>query len=115
VTDGRYRTAGSWQTGQHFAMGRTAVLAVGGVTLVVTERATPPFHPEQLTSVGIDPAAASILVAKGAVAWRAAYGDVAGEVIEVATPGVCPVDPLTLPRSTVPMELHPQLDDTDRR
>lgn len=115
VTDGLYRTAGSWQTGQQFAMGRTAVLAVGGVTLVVTERATPPFHPEQLTSVGIDPAAASILVAKGAVAWRAAYGDVAGEVIEVATPGVCPVDPLTLPRSTVPMELHPQLDTIDRR
>jgi microcystin degradation protein MlrC len=108
VTDGRYRTAGSWQTGQWFDMGCTAVLDVDGVTVVVTERATPPFHAEHLTSVGIDPAAASILVAKGAVAWRAAYGAVAGEVIEVATPGVCPVDPLTLPRSTVPMQVRPR-------
>lgn len=103
VTDGRYRTAGSWETGQEFCMGTTAVLAVDGVTLVVTERATPPFHPEQLTSVGVDPAAARVLVAKGAVAWRAAFGAVAAEVIEVATPGVCPVDPATLPRTTVPM------------
>ncbi|HYT09980.1 MAG TPA: M81 family metallopeptidase [Mycobacteriales bacterium] len=107
VTDGRYRTAGSWETGQEFRMGVTAALAVGGVTLVVTERAVPPFHAEQLTSVGVQPALASILVAKGAVAWRAAFGDVVGEVIEVATPGVCPVDPAVLPRETVPMRYRP--------
>jgi microcystin degradation protein MlrC len=115
VTDGIYRTAGSWETGQEFRMGTTAVLLVDGVTVVVTERATPPFHAEQLTSVGVDPAAASVLVAKGAVAWRAAYGDVAGEVIEVATPGVCPVDPLTLPRSTTPMQVWPGRPGSGRR
>lgn len=115
VSDGTYRTAGSWETGREFRMGTTAVLLVDGVTVVVTERATPPFHLEQLTSVGIDPAAASVLVAKGAVAWRAAYGDVAGEVIEVATPGVCPVDPLTLPRLTTPMRVRPRRPGTGRR
>lgn len=83
-------------------MGTTVVLDVDGVTLVVMERPTPPFHAEQLTSVGVDPAAASIIVAKGALAWRSAYGDVAGRVIEVDTPGICPVDPHVLKRSTVP-------------
>lgn len=102
VTDGSYTTAGTWATGRTFSMGTTAVLDLGGVTLVVTERATPPFHPEHLTSVGIQPADARILVAKGAVAWRAAYGDVAGEVIEVDGPGACPIDPWTLPRSAPP-------------
>ena len=102
LSDGRYRTGGTWMTGQDFSMGTTAVLAVDGVTLVVMERPTPPFHAEQLTSLGVNPAAASIIVAKGALAWRSAYGDVAARVIEVDTPGICPVDPHLLKRSAVP-------------
>lgn len=105
LTDGAYRSEGSWMTGRSFRMGTTAVLHVDGIDVVVMERATPPFHREQLTSVGIDPAAAGIIVVKGAIAWRAAYGDVAAEVIEVDTPGVCPVDPSTLPRRTTPMQM----------
>jgi microcystin degradation protein MlrC len=103
VTDGRYRGGGTWKTGQYFSMGTTAVLDAGGVTLVVMERAVPPFHAEQLRSVGIDPRDASVLVVKGAVAWRSAYGNVAAEVIEVDTPGICPLDPSSLPRTTTPM------------
>ncbi len=103
VTDGTYTTSGSWNTGQSFSMGTTAVLDVDEqITLVVTERATPPFHPEHLTSAGVDPARARILVAKGAVAWKAAYGDVAKTVIEVDTPGACPADPHRLPRTAAP-------------
>jgi microcystin degradation protein MlrC len=105
VTDGRYRTAGSWMTGQEFSMGTTAVLQADGVTLVVMERATPPFHKEQLTSQGIEPDKAAIIVAKGALAWRAAFGDVARTVIEVDTPGICPADPSVLPRATQPMRV----------
>jgi microcystin degradation protein MlrC len=107
VTDGRYRSGGTWMTGREFSMGTTAVVDVNGVTLVAMERATPPFHGEQLTSVGIHPADAAIIVVKGAVAWRAAYGDVAAEVIEVDTPGVCPVDPLVLGRNNNPMRTCP--------
>lgn len=102
LTDGTYTSQGSWGTGLPFSMGRTAVLDTGTVTVVLTERATPPFHGEQLTSVGIDPAEASVLVAKGAIAWKAAYGDVARSVIEVDTPGACPIDPWGLPRSAEP-------------
>jgi microcystin degradation protein MlrC len=103
ITDGRYRGGGTWMTGHEFSMGTTAVIEVDGVTLVVMERAVPPFHAEQLLSVGIDPSDADYIVAKGAVAWRAAYGDIAGTVIEVDTPGICPLDPATLPRTTAPM------------
>ncbi|WP_433608021.1 M81 family metallopeptidase [Dactylosporangium sp. CA-139114] len=101
VTDGAYTTAGSWMTGQTFQMGTTVVLRTGGLRIVVTERATPPFHREHLTSVGIDPATVAVIVAKGAVAWRSAFPD-AAHAIEVATPGVCPVDVTTLPRTTAP-------------
>jgi microcystin degradation protein MlrC len=105
ITDGRYRGGGTWKTGQHFSMGTTAVLDARGVRLVVMERAVPPFHAEQLLSVGIDPRDAAIIVVKGAVAWRSAYGDIAAEVIEVDTPGICPLDPLSLPRRTMPMRV----------
>ncbi|GAA1738074.1 M81 family metallopeptidase [Luedemannella helvata] len=107
VTDGRYRTSGTWMTGREFSMGTTAVLAVDGVSLVVTEKPTPPFHAEQLSSVGIDARRAKVIVAKGAIAWRAAYGDIAAEIIEVATPGVCPIDIGTLPREHTPMAFSP--------
>lgn len=103
ITDGCYRGGGTWKTGQQFWMGMTAVLDAGGVKLVVMEHPVPPFHAEQLLSVGIEPREAAIIVVKGAVAWRAAYGDVAAEVIEVDTPGICPLDPLSLPRRTTPM------------
>jgi hypothetical protein len=69
------------------------VIEAGGVTLVVMERSVPPFHAEQLLSVGIDAREAEFIVAKGAVAWRSACGDVAGTVIEVDSPGICPLDP----------------------
>lgn len=72
---------------------------------MLTERAVPPFHSEQLESVGIEARDAAIIVAKGAVAWRAAYGEIAGEVIEVDTPGICPLDPAVLERSTLPMRV----------
>ena len=103
VTDGRYRSGGYYMTGQEFGMGTTAVLDVAGNTVVVTERAVPPFHAEQLSSVGVDASAASIVVVKGALAWREAFRGVPGEVIEVATPGICPVDVADLQRRTIPV------------
>jgi microcystin degradation protein MlrC len=106
ASDGRYRTSGSWMTGQTFEMGTTAVLDIDGILVVVTERRVPPFHVEQVTSLGLDPSSFDIIVAKGALAWRAAYGDVAAEIIEVDTPGVCPLDPRVLPRSCEPMCLR---------
>lgn len=105
ITDGTYRSTGYYMTGQTFSMGTTAVLSVADNMIVVTERAVPPFHAEQLSSVGVDVRRASIVVVKGALAWRGAYEDVAGEIIEVATPGVCPVDVSSLPRLTEPMSV----------
>lgn len=106
LSDGRYTSEGSWGTGQQYSMGPTAWLAVGGIDLVVTTLPTPPFHVEQVTHLGIDPAQASIITAKGAVAWRSAFGDIAKTVIEVDAPGVCPVDVSRLPRATTPVR-HP--------
>jgi microcystin degradation protein MlrC len=106
--DGRYRTEGTWMTGQTFSMGPSAVLEIDpGISVLVTSTAVPPFHIEQLTSNGIEPRTASIIVVKGAVAWRDAYGPVMASAIEVDTPGCCPLSPAALPRTTRPRDVQP--------
>ncbi|WP_162942097.1 M81 family metallopeptidase [Desertimonas flava] len=102
VSDGRYTTRGSWMTGASFDMGTTVLLRVGGVRVIVCSRPTPPFHAEQFEVVGIAPRDLAVVVMKGAVAWRSAIEDPA-LVIEVDTPGACPIDLSRLPRRHRPV------------
>ncbi|MBI2502606.1 MAG: M81 family metallopeptidase [Candidatus Latescibacteria bacterium] len=77
--------------GRHFDQGLTAVVAVGGEgrggLLVLNSQRTAPMSIHQLTCAGIQPQHQQILVAKGAVAPRAAYEPVSARLIEVDTPG----------------------------
>jgi microcystin degradation protein MlrC len=106
TSDGAYVSRGDHLAGLEFKMGRSALLAVSGLRVLVTERAVPPFHGEQLTSMGVELASARVITAKGAVAWRTAFGDVARTVIEADTPGVTPLDPSRLPRTAAPMSFR---------
>jgi MlrC C-terminus len=71
------------------SMGGTAVVDVDGITLVLTSLRRMPFDAGQLRSLAIEPAQQRIIVIKSAVAWRAAFGDVARRAIVVDTPGIC--------------------------
>jgi microcystin degradation protein MlrC len=86
--------------------GHTAVIDLGdGNTLVLNSLRTPPFSLGQLTSLGIDPRQARAIVVKAAVAYKAAYAPIAGEIIEVDTPGLTAINParFTYTRITRPM------------
>ncbi len=93
LTDGRFTVEGADHFaniyGQEVQMGRCAVLRAGGVRILLTERKTPPGDLAQLRSQGIPPEAQNIVVVKSPIAFRGAYEPVAGEIIEVDTPGVC--------------------------
>jgi microcystin degradation protein MlrC len=79
---------------RHNDQGPTAVLTIDGPnTLVLNSLRTPPFSLGQLTSLGLDPRAARLIVVKAAVAYKAAYEPIAGRVIEVDTPGVTAINP----------------------
>lgn len=102
--EGRVRTLhdGSYEEterrhggGRYFNQGLTAVVAVpgrgepnrrGGLLLLNSKR-TPPMSIHQITCAGIVPQQQRILVAKGAVAPRAAYEPVSAQIIEVDTAG----------------------------
>ena len=74
--------------GRFFDQGRTAVVHVNGKgLLVLNSRRASPNSIHQITCVGIQPEQQKILVAKGAVAPRAAYEPVCRRLIEVASGG----------------------------
>jgi microcystin degradation protein MlrC len=75
-------------------MGLTALVELPGRNLLVLNSLRhPPFSLGQLTCLGIQPARQRILVVKAAIAYKAAYGPVAGTIIEVDTPGLTAVNP----------------------
>lgn len=78
--------------GRYFDQGPTAVVQVGkGLLLLNSVRACPnSIH--QITCAGIQPEQQRILVAKGAVAPRAAYEPVCPRLIEVASGGATAID-----------------------
>ncbi len=94
LSDGRYeereRRHGG---GRHHNQGLTAVLRVpsgpGEGLLVLDSNRQPPMSIHQITSAGIAPEQQKILVAKGAVAPRAAYEPVSPRLIEVDSGGAC--------------------------
>jgi len=75
-------------------MGPTALVetAEGGLLALTTLR-HPPFSLGALTCLGIEPAKMRILVVKAAIAYKAAYLPVAGEVIEADTAGLTCINP----------------------
>lgn len=98
--DGKYVEIEPRHGGQrYYDQGLTAVLELDGsnkispnLVILTTERQVP-FSLNQLLSLGIQPQRQKILVVKAAIAYRAAYEPIAGQIIEVDTPGLTAVNP----------------------
>lgn len=103
----RYRRSGSYMTGAEVDMGRVAVVDSEVGAVVITENRIVPFDDDHLTVLGLVPRAARILVAKGAIAWKAAFGDYAASTIYVDGPGTCPVSLDALDFAARPRPLYP--------
>lgn len=74
--------------------GRTAAVETAeGNTVVLNSLRHPPFSLGQLTSLGLRPERARVIVVKAAVAYKAAYEPIAGTIIPVDTPGLTAANP----------------------
>ena len=108
IHDGRYEETQPRHGGQRYHdQGLTVVVAVGDSLVVLTSRRQTPFSLQQLLSLGIDPTAMRMIVVKAAVAYRAAYEPIAGQIIEVDTPGLTAVNPLHFTYHDVRRPLFP--------
>jgi microcystin degradation protein MlrC len=78
---------------------RTAVIHIDESTLdepnllLLTQRPSSPNSAHQIISTGIDVTRQKIVVAKGAIAPRAAYEPIASVIIPVDSPGATAVNP----------------------
>ena len=88
IADGRYIIRGPMCTGLPVAMGRTAVVDLDGIEVVITERRTQPWDSEVFRRLGIDPGNRKILVVKSAAHFRASFEPIAKEIFEVDLPGL---------------------------
>jgi len=107
ITEGAYTHRGSYMTGLRVSMGKTAVVECSGVEVMLTERKAMPFDAEQLRSVGIEPSSKHIIVVKSAIAWKAAYEEIAKEVIYVDTPGICSSNLNRFTYRAIPRPIYP--------
>ena len=113
ISDGRWtaRVRG-YNTGITTCMGRTVVLEVGQVQILIAERSAMTVDPELFRSHGIDPTYCKIVVVKSPNGFRAAYEPIAAAIFVVDTPGVSTANLRHLPFKRVPRPIYPLDPDT---
>jgi microcystin degradation protein MlrC len=113
--DGRVEMGEGVAEGTVFDRGRTAVLGVGELRMVLSELPSAQFGPAIFSSVGLDPAAARAIVAKSMFHHVAGFGGVAGHFVWVNTPGPVHADVRALPYTKIPRPVFPLDEVTDWR
>ena len=103
LTDGRFVNRGPMQTNLPIALGRTAVLAVERISVIVTEIAWPANDPAYFELHGIDLAATRLLCVKAKNHFRAAFGALCAAIIDVDAPGPACLDFTKLPFRNAPL------------
>jgi len=112
IADGKFRNKGPMSHGLMNNMGRTVVLGIEGIDIIVTERSFQPWDPQIFRRVGIEPTDKQILVVKSAAHYRAAFGEFASQMIDVDTPGLAPVNIKKLEFKNIRRPIYP-LDDLE--
>ncbi|MGD8418251.1 MAG: M81 family metallopeptidase [Pseudomonadales bacterium] len=92
ISDGRFPATVAMSRGLTMNMGKTAVLTVGGVDIVVVSRHIEPFDPGCFRSVGIEPTARRYLMLKSRIHYRVGFMPLVAHVVECAGRGVCTSD-----------------------
>jgi microcystin degradation protein MlrC len=87
LSDGRFTGSDRKSAGIEFGMGRAAVIEVGGIAILATERPAFTVDPAFYRSAGLEPRDAKIVVVKSPLQFRDGYGPLAKACWVVDTPG----------------------------
>lgn len=115
ISDGNFVHKGPMARGVRSSLGRTAVIRVGGVEIILTERRFQPLDAEVLRSVGIEPRDRKLIALKSAVHFRADYTPIAHEILEADTPGVHSADLFSYDYQKVRRPIYPLDTDVEFR
>jgi len=105
-TDGRFVNSGPMETGLAVDLGRTVLLDIDGIQVIVTENCHPPNDPGFFTLHGIDLEQTRLLCAKVKNHFRAAFQPRAALIVDTDAPGPACLDLSQLPYRKVPQDLR---------
>ena len=110
ITDGRYRNRDKMYHGKLNNLGKTALLRIGGIYVVVTSVRMQALDLEVYRSVGIQPQDMKILAVKSTMHYRASFSNVSSVMLEVETPALAIQSPEAAPLEHSRRPIYP-LDD----
>jgi microcystin degradation protein MlrC len=92
-------------TGMRVSMGRCAVVSVGRLSILLTEKPACTFDPETFRKVGLPPEEADAIVVRSARLFRAGFASVTRDAIILDLPGASTprLNTLHLPRAPHPL------------
>ena len=107
MSDGRFVFRGAYNHGMVNEMGRTVVIDVGAISIVVSEEAASMIGTEVYRSQGLEPKDHKIVVVKSANSFRSEYGPFMAKAITVDTPGLSSSNLRSLPYRRISRPIHP--------
>jgi microcystin degradation protein MlrC len=96
ISDGMLTGTGPFYGGAHMRLGPCALLAIGGVRIVVASSKVQLADQEMYRFIGVEPTTAAILVNKSSVHFRADFTPIAEEILVAKAPGPMAADPTDL-------------------
>lgn len=87
LSDGEFTGSGPMSKGRAFRLGPSALLSIGGVSVVVVSGRAQALDQEMFRHLGAEPSRQRILALKSSVHFRAAFQDLAEAVLVVTAPG----------------------------
>jgi len=104
LTDGKFTNEGPMERGLPVALGKTAVLSIGPLRVIVTSACKAPNDPEYFNLHDVDLRTVPVLLAKAKNHFRAAFNERFNEIILVDTPGPAMANVSALPFQHVPQQ-----------
>ncbi|MBI3457782.1 MAG: M81 family metallopeptidase [Candidatus Rokubacteria bacterium] len=111
LSDGRFTASDRKSLGTEGHMGRAAVIEVGAISVLATERPAFTVDPAFYRSVGLEPRDAKIVAVKSALQFRDGYGPFARAMWVVDTPGPSTANFQRLTWTRIARPLFPFDDD----
>jgi microcystin degradation protein MlrC len=93
--------------GQHRSFGKTAVLRVQGIEILIVSIAHQMLDLRQFETFGINPSAKTVVALKSMQHFRAAFAPIAGRIIVCDSGALCTLDYGSLDYRNVPRPIHP--------
>ena len=106
ITDGRYVTK-DYCPGTKTTTGKTAVLEVNGMEIVLNSFRNQNWDLEQLRKCGITPEDKKLIVVKSTIHFRASYSKIAKKIFVIEVPAFSPQDPAKAPLTHVRRPIYP--------